>query len=33
MISGLLCIGAALAVLFIGAGRKGRDPLVSPAAA
>jgi sugar phosphate permease len=33
MISGLLCIGAALAVLFIGAGRKGREPLAAPAAA
>src|SRR5207302_207430 len=34
MIAGLLCIGAALAVLFIGAGRKGREPaLVAPAAA
>jgi sugar phosphate permease len=33
MIAGLLCIAAALAVLFIGAGRKGREPLVSPAAA
>jgi sugar phosphate permease len=33
MIAGLLCIGAALAVLFIGAGRKGREPLAAPAAA
>jgi predicted MFS family arabinose efflux permease len=33
MISGLLCIGAALAVLFIGAGRQGREPVLSPAAA
>jgi len=33
MIAGLLCIGAALAVLFIGAGRKGREPVVAPAAA
>ncbi len=33
MISGLLSVGAALAVLFIGAGRKGREPVVAPAAA
>src|SRR5437588_352780 len=34
MIAGLLCIGAALAVLFIGAGRKGLEPVVvAPAAA
>ena len=33
IVSGLLCIGAALAVLFIGSGRKGREPLGSPAAA
>ena len=33
IVSGLLCIGAALAVLFIGSGRKGREPVVSPAAA
>jgi sugar phosphate permease len=33
MIAGLLCIGAALAVLFIGAGRKGREPFAAPAAA
>ena len=26
MLSGLLCIGAALMVLFIGAGRAGREP-------
>ncbi len=33
IISGLLCIGAALAVLFIGSGRKGREPVTAPAAA
>ena len=33
IVSGLLCIGAALAVLFIGSGRKGREALGSPAAA
>ena len=33
MLSGLLCIGAALIVLFIGVGRKDRDPLPAGAAA
>jgi sugar phosphate permease len=33
IISGLLCIGAALAVLFIGSGRKGREGVTVPAAA
>jgi sugar phosphate permease len=33
ILSGLLCIGAALAVLFIGSGRRGREAVVSPAAA
>jgi sugar phosphate permease len=34
MLSGLLCVGAALMVLFIGAGRKDRaDPAGAPAAA
>jgi sugar phosphate permease len=33
ILSGLLCIGAALAVLFIGSGRKGRETVASPAAA
>ncbi len=27
MLAGLMCIGAALMVLFIGAGRKGREPI------
>jgi sugar phosphate permease len=33
ILSGLLCIGAALAVLFIGSGRKGREAVTVPAAA
>ena len=33
IISGLLCIGAALAVLFIGSGRKGREGVTVSAAA
>ncbi len=33
MLSGLLCIGAALMVLFIGAGRSGRLAIGAPAAA
>jgi predicted MFS family arabinose efflux permease len=33
IISGLLCIGAALAVLFIGSGRRGGEPVVYPATA
>jgi sugar phosphate permease len=32
MLSGLLCIGAALMVLCIGAGRRGREPVAVPAA-
>ena len=31
MISGLLCIGAALMVLLIGAGRRGHEPIAVPA--
>jgi sugar phosphate permease len=30
MIAGLMCIGAALAVLFIGAGRPGHEPVAVP---
>ena len=30
MISGLLCIGAALMVLFIGTSRRGREPVAAP---
>jgi sugar phosphate permease len=30
MIAGLLCIGAALMVLFIGAGRRGHEPVAVP---
>jgi sugar phosphate permease len=30
MVSGLLCIGAALAVLFIGTGRRGHEPVAEP---
>jgi hypothetical protein len=30
MISGLLCIAAALMVLFIGAGRRGDEPVAVP---
>ena len=30
MISGLVCIAAALAVLFIGAGRRGDEPVAVP---
>jgi len=33
ILSGLLCIGAALAVLFIGSGHSGREPVTAPAAA
>jgi sugar phosphate permease len=33
IVSGLLCIGAALAVLFIGSGRRGREAVAAPAAA
>ena len=33
ILSGLLCIGAALAVLFIGSGRKGRETVAAPAMA
>jgi hypothetical protein len=34
MLAGVLCIGAALMVLFIGAGRKGwKEPAGTPAAA
>ena len=34
MLAGVLCIGAALMVLFIGAGRRGREePAGAPAAA
>ncbi len=33
ILSGLLCIGAALAVLFVGSGRKGRETVASPVAA
>jgi sugar phosphate permease len=33
ILAGLLCIGAALAVLFIGSGRKGREGITVPAAA
>jgi sugar phosphate permease len=32
MIAGLLCIGAALMVLFIGAGRRGHEPIAVPVA-
>jgi sugar phosphate permease len=32
MLSGLMCIGAALMVLFIGVGRKGSDPIAAEAA-
>ena len=30
ILSGLLCIGAALAVLFIGSGRRRLEPAVAP---
>ncbi|MBV9151876.1 MAG: MFS transporter [Alphaproteobacteria bacterium] len=33
IVSGVLCIGAALAVLFIGSGRKGQQAIGSPATA
>jgi sugar phosphate permease len=33
ILSGLLCIGAALMVLFIGSGRRGREAVPAPAAA